>query len=163
MTDKDKENNKGTEETVMTVTGYDSRKTAEKYNLFKKLKAKIRMPYYYVPPCPYCGSVRTGRFVEYRRDTQDQYTEKMSLKNGELIQFVAKIDPEASFFCADCGTTWSEYAPMKWFTMEEIEEEKKKRGTAAYYTETIEEEKDERKHRKGGPILRLFAKFIGKI
>lgn len=129
-----------------------------------RFKHIMRMPYYYVPPCPKCKSVRTGRFVKFHSSVNDKYSSKMSLKNGELIQFTNRVDPEKQFFCLDCGCEWSEYSPIRWLTLEEIDKEKKKRSTDELLDNFIQNEEEEKaKPKKGGVIFNAFRGFIGHI
>ena len=49
---------------------------------------KIKRPYYYVPPCPVCGSRQTGRFTRSKDAYNDNWSIREALKNGkeELIE-----------------------------------------------------------------------------
>lgn len=135
---------------------------SKKSNPLKQIRNKVKVPYYYIPPCPRCKSVRTGRLMKYHRTTNDEYINKASLKNGELIKFVPEVDPDHDLFCADCGFTWSEYISVQWYTQDQIDEEKRKRGTISQLDDVIKEEKEEEKNQKHG-IVHSFAAFIGKI
>lgn len=129
-----------------------------------KLKRIIKVPYYYVPPCPECRSPRTGRFMKFHSSVNDKYSSKMSLKNGELINFTNRVDPNRQFFCLDCGCEWSEYSSIRWLTLEELDEEKKKRGTDELLDNFIENEhKEKEQPKKGGIILNAMKGFIGHI
>lgn len=134
-----------------------------KKNLIDKIKSVIRIPYYYVPPCPICGSVRTGRYVRIHSVVNDEYSNKMSLKNGELTKFTNSVDPDKQFFCSSCGAEWSELSSIKWLSLAQIDEEKKKRETGGLLDELLNEEKEEKKNRKGGPMGKLITGFIGHV
>ena len=63
--------------------------------------------YYDVPPCPKCGSYRTGRYIRYPRTKENaEYMIEQSLKHGEIIRFLEK-EPIKNAFCEDCGHRWS--------------------------------------------------------
>ena len=147
---------------VTDSTGSD-RLMKQKQNIVEFLKNHIRLPYYFVPPCPVCGSERTGRYVKFHSTVSDEYTTKMSLKNGELTQFTDRIDPEKTFFCVDCGAEWSEYAGVRWLSINEINEEKKKRATDSLLNNFIANEKEEKKKDKKTGISGLIRGFIGHI
>ena len=49
------------------------------------------MPYYYVPSCPKCGSVITGRFVRARNDNDADWIIDESLRHGEIVSPVPKV------------------------------------------------------------------------
>lgn len=89
---------------------------------------RIRFPYYYVPPCPACGSTETGRIVK-EPDTHEKYTMISSLKNGEIIMFDPAPEPVNNLFCLSCGHQWTGEVDMQMLTREQIRQEQKKRGT----------------------------------
>ena len=63
--------------------------------------------YYYVPPCPACGSRKTGRYVRQPLTAGDmRFVEVESLRSGELIRFAPRI-PEKNVYCEDCGHEWA--------------------------------------------------------
>lgn len=134
----------------------------KKKNIFKKLRGIIRLPYYFVPACPVCGSERTGRYVKFRSEFDDRNASKTTLKNGELIAFTNKVDTEANFFCLDCGCEWSEYSPVKLLSLEEIDKEKKKRCTNEMLDALIESEQEEKAKKKKG-IFSSIRGFIGHL
>ena len=130
-------------------------------NPFRKLKKIIRVPHYDIPPCPYCGSIRTGRIVKYHSNDNDDYITKSALKNGEIIKFAEEVDPDHDLFCSDCGFTWSEYVPLKWISLDDVKKAKYDRGTQPILEDMAAEERDEKKHEKKG-LFRSFIKFVGK-
>lgn len=98
-------------------------------------KIKMRYPYKYVPPCPKCGSKCTGRYVrEPLTETDMEYIELNSLKNGEIVRFVPK-EPTDNAFCVDCGHKWGCMITTRYFTKEQIEHEIDVRGTETAYQE----------------------------
>ena len=99
----------------------------------RKLSDMIPCLYYYVPPCPGCGSANTGRYVSKpimgtRADIR--YVKNESLKHGELIRLVDKV-PVANAYCEDCGKEWPEHIYARILPAYRVEEEKIKRGTVA--------------------------------
>lgn len=87
--------------------------------------------YYYVEPCPRCGSRKTGRYIKTPMRGSG-YTKKESLKAGELIRFASPV-PDNNGFCASCGYEWHTNVETKWWPSDRIEEEKAVRGTQALY------------------------------
>ncbi len=102
---------------------------------------EIPVDYYYIPPCPECGSKRTGRYMREPsipflegRDGKE-YTVKQCLKRGELVRFVPRRVPENNVFCADCGHEWKYDVRMSIVPRSRIEEEIRERGTIEAYEE----------------------------
>ena len=61
--------------------------------------------YYYVPPCPVCGSKNTGY---YKRMTDDSgWTSKEGLKHGEIVRETTEVT-DNNAFCEECGFEWSQ-------------------------------------------------------
>ena len=89
---------------------------------------KIRFPYYYVPPCPKCGSMETGRIVKQPGSHAD-YTMMASLKNGEIIMFDPSPSPTDNLFCLHCGNVWTGEVTLRMLSKSQISYEAKKRGT----------------------------------
>lgn len=88
----------------------------------------IRFPYYYVPPCPVCGSMETGRIVK-EPATHAEYTMQASLKNGEIIMFDPAPGPTGNLFCLSCGHQWTGEVSLRMLTLAQIRQEQKRRGT----------------------------------
>jgi hypothetical protein len=122
-----------------------------------KIRGFIRKPYYYVPPCPQCGSRATGRYV--RDSSSSDWVIEESLRHGELVRPAKGKENVA--FCLDCNYEWFEYIQMEWFTHEEIQEEKIARMTEPILQELKQERRAERKKEKGG--LFNYKKFNGKF
>lgn len=87
--------------------------------------------YHYVPPCPKCGSLKTGRF--YYVSTTYQQIEKMVAENmryGELskieIGFGNELDHNA--YCEECGAQWYTNIEKLPLTDERIQQEMENRG-----------------------------------
>ena len=107
---------------------------------------KLKMPYYYVPACPKCGSYITGRFVRARNDNDADWIIDESLRHGEIVSPVPKVLSE-NCFCCECNTTFSGNVEMKWLSMNELDAEKLKRDIYAIWQERHENE-DERKDKR---------------
>ena len=100
---------------------------------------KMRYPYKYIPPCPRCGSRCTGRYIKEPFTESDmEYIEYHSLKNGEIIRFAPK-EPTDNAFCVECGYRWGHTARTIYLTKQEIEKEIEERGTELAYNELKEE------------------------
>lgn len=94
--------------------------------------------YYYVPPCPSCGSRKTGRYVRQPLTAADmRYVETESLKNGELVRFAPRV-PEKNAYCEDCGHEWACGISARLVPRERIMEEQAARGSAARYAAYME-------------------------
>jgi len=92
----------------------------------------VRHPYYYIPPCPKCGSRRTGRYIKETRGSQ--YIEEESLRHGEIVRF-AMSEPVKNAFCVDCDYTWGCTPQLKFWTTDRIQEEIEARTTEEAYQE----------------------------
>ncbi len=126
----------------------------------KKIQETVKLPYYYVPPCPACKSPITGRYMKYMGETSSEWQVNESLRNGEIVEIVSVV-PEENCFCCACGHEWEEDIRMRLFTLEEIEQEKAFRGTNIALNERMKRIKEERMNDKGA--FRGFRRFIGKI
>lgn len=87
--------------------------------------------YHYVPPCPKCGSLRTGRF--FYVSTTYQKIERIIAENmryGELskIELGFGNELEHNAYCEDCGIQWYANIQELPLTDERIQQEMKKRG-----------------------------------
>ncbi len=112
--------------------------------------------YYYVPPCPMCGSRRTGRYVIEPRNAQDaRYTMEQSLAHGELIRFCAR-DPFRNCYCEDCGYEWPANIHGTWVDGNRVAEEMDARDTVARYA-AFEEENPKKKKTIFGKIFGFFS------
>ncbi len=122
-------------------------------------------PYYEVPPCPSCGSVRTGYFVKRaKKDIDNNWIIDNALKNGELISLVDSTQ-EDDFFCLNCDYTWPGVLGMQLKSREFIDQEATKRGTREILKEIQKDRgvnNGKPKQKKMGPIgavLRNFKNF----
>ena len=129
-------------------------------SFLKIIKKIIKRPYYYVSPCPVCKSRMTGRYIRLWRDTEAQWQINESLRNGELVRPVAELLPR-NCFCADCDYEWWENVELQFFSLEQIDEEKKARLTREILNERINEQRDfdRNDHRP----FKSIRNFIGKI
>lgn len=106
---------------------------------------EIKYIYYYVPPCPKCGSRRTGRYLKEPKLPADiRYTMVESLKNGELVRMSYKV-PENNAYCEDCGYEWPETIMAGFYTAQQINEEMQARGTVEAYSDYVEKHPKKRK------------------
>ena len=87
--------------------------------------------YHYVPPCPRCGSLKTGRFF-YVTNTAFgvEKTIADNLKYGELVRVVTGFGDELEYnaYCEDCGIKWMAKIEECKLTDERIAQECKDRG-----------------------------------
>jgi hypothetical protein len=96
----------------------------------KSIKDIIRLPYYYVRPCPACESRVTGYLLKDTPYSNDRFKDQVeALKHGEIVKVVPDV-PEENCYCLECGFTWQERVPLKMMPMSRIDEEKKERQTA---------------------------------
>ena len=116
----------------------------------------IRKPYYYIPPCPRCGSRMTGRYVVGNNTYDYEWMINESLRNGELIS-ITDFEPENNAYCADCDYEWESPVQLKMLSIEQINEEKRERHTGEILRVRYEEIKEENKN-KG-----MIARVIGRI
>ena len=109
--------------------------------------------YYYVPPCPACGSRITGRYVRRPSSKWDmEYVYEDSLKHGELVKMAERV-PIANAYCEECGNEWPQHLGLKILPAWQVEEEKKIRNTDAAYWNA---KKDARKK----PFWNRFTGFF---
>ncbi len=126
--------------------------------MMDKLNDIIRMPYYYVEKCPYCGSYVTGRYIKLHRKADAEWQIDESLKHGELVRTKAELIG-ANCFCLDCDRDFSAPVKMKMLSISEIKNEKLRRCT----NDILGERYNDEYHQKAKGLLGLFANFIGKL
>ena len=87
--------------------------------------------YHYVPPCPRCGSLKTGRYI----CLADTYSgiERIIGRNyqkGELTKIIHGFDnyEMPNLYCEECGIEWRGRVEELPLTNSRIIEESKKRG-----------------------------------
>lgn len=114
---------------------------------------KLKMPYYYVPSCPKCGSVITGRFVRARNDNDADWIIDESLRHGEIVSPVPKVLSE-NCFCCECNTTFTGDIEMKWLSLNELDKEKLNRDIYAIWQERKGDE--DNKGDKGSVLFKIM-------
>ena len=111
--------------------------------------------YYNVPPCPQCGSRRTGRYLRkpISIDPEDERSMvEKCLKHGELIRFSWMV-PIRNAYCEDCGHEWAQNIRVELVSPERIMEEAAARGTM----EELERYSENHKKRKKSVFGRIFG------
>ena len=104
---------------------------------------KLKKPYYYVPPCPNCGSLITGRFVKARNDYDADWLIDESLRHGEIVSPVPDVLSE-NCFCCDCNQTFTGIVKMQWMSLDELDEQKLKRDIYEIWQERISSQEQEK-------------------
>ena len=122
--------------------------------------------YHYVPPCPRCGSLKTGRFC-YVTNTAFG-VEKLvadNLKNGELSKVELGFGDELEYnaYCEDCGIRWMAKIEELKLTEERIAKESANRGISReMYTNMRDfkkiKKKEKRKEKKEIKLAKKEAK-----
>ena len=114
--------------------------------------------YYNIPPCPKCGSRRTGRYIREPsipliegRDSRD-YTIKECLLHGELVRLAPHV-PLNNAYCEDCGYEWKQDVRVSIVPRSRIDEEIEARGTMKAYNKYREENPKRKKT--------IFGKIFG--
>lgn len=87
--------------------------------------------YYYVPPCPVCGSRVTGQYKKLPK-RQVLYEMENHLKNGEIVLFVEQV-PISNAFCLKCHYTWPQIIETKIIGEKEIVQEIRARNVRPLY------------------------------
>lgn len=77
--------------------------------------------YYYVPPCPRCGSRKTGRYLRITFMNHGKSVEE-SLRHGEIAREVSTV-PYENCFCEDCDYEWHSRVLARMLTKAEYDEE----------------------------------------
>lgn len=103
--------------------------------------------YYYVPPCPECGSKATGRFLSVRERDQT-WALREALKNGELAQ-IAPSNAALNLFCIDCGHEWAGEVKMTFKMPASIAQERVDRHTDEILRSLDEENRKNKPKRFG--------------
>ena len=129
-------------------------------DLFTFVRGKIRVPYYYVPACPYCGCPATGRYVKMHLDTDTEWMINEALKNGELVKPLSEIG-ENNVFCLDCGHEWKYPISVRMISLDRLAEEKKKRLTVQILTQRLNEDRENEK--KNAVKFKGIRRFINNI
>ena len=133
-------------------------------NIFRIIHDNIRHPYYYVPPCPQCGSRMTGRYVKTHRNTTTDWVINDSLKHGELVKPLPELPIYKNSFCVECGHEWNASIRLIFPTNKQIMLEKEERRTIDILASRYDElRREERVSKKRGGILGIIPRYIGKI
>lgn len=106
--------------------------------IIEKIKTFIKVPYYYVPPCPCCHGFVTGRYVLSHNEKDDIWVTTEALKHGEIVEAVPEI-PENNAFCLECDFEWKQKVKTSWFSLSQIRHEKMVRFTHEILREKEEE------------------------
>lgn len=116
--------------------------------MFEKIKNLIKLPYYYVPECPNCGSIMTGRYMEKQRDENaNNWIMREGAKNGEIIALMKDIPKETNCFCVNCGAEFYYEIKTQLYTLDEIREERIRRKTHIIIDAIEKKEKEEAQKR----------------
>lgn len=121
----------------------------------------IKVPYYYVPPCPSCGSKMTGRYVKMHREVDDNYILETSLKNGEIISMQPEV-PAHNLFCAECGFEWTGDVEASMISLDEQKKERLARHTDEMLGEAIDDSRESNAESRKKPFYHL-RRFVGKL
>lgn len=93
--------------------------------------------YYYMPPCPVCGSEITGRYVSTPYIKKDSMVIE-SLKKGEIVELKKRV-PEKNAFCTSCGFQWKEEPRVVLINDDELDAEIARRKTELRLNDYIEQ------------------------
>lgn len=88
---------------------------------------EMKKTYYYVSPCPECGSRKTGRYVMPPVLYKD-YMMLESLRHGEIIKY-RNPEPLKNAFCLECSHEWIEHIVPRRITADEMADEIRERDT----------------------------------
>ncbi len=118
--------------------------------------------YTYVPPCPVCGSPRTGRYVRLTPLTEE-YSQLEALRYGEIIQPAGdKKHLEGELFCVACGNIWRGKVQKRRMSSLELACERNVRGTAQLYEiacRNVGKDPEQKPKKKG--LRKLFTFLTG--
>lgn len=92
-----------------------------------------------VPPCPKCGSCRTGRYVYYRGRFPERLCAQY-MKKGELIRTSSGLNMPRCF-CDDCGLEWYGETKTKLLSGKQIRERKENMGITGKEIEEVCDQK----------------------
>ena len=126
---------------------------------------KIKRPYYYVPPCPVCGSRQTGRFTRSKDAYNDNWSIREALKNGEYLTPIVDPPEDVNAYCLECEHIWKAEIEVLMLNKDEIRNEMKSRQTpGVVHALTLEKrEQDAEKSKHRGFIVDHIAKFVGHL
>ncbi len=92
---------------------------------------KIKKKYTFVPPCPRCGSLKTGYKVFCQTEKECNEAIYKGLLNGELVEGTLNFNDiygDTNLFCKSCGSRWFGKTEEKRLTFEEKMQERENRG-----------------------------------
>jgi hypothetical protein len=86
--------------------------------------------YHYVPPCPRCGSKKTGRFIYMVNINNADKVISSRMIKGELVQIVTGISETKyeNAYCDECGCEWHANIDILFLDKEKINKEMVARG-----------------------------------
>lgn len=122
------------------------------------LKKFIPCVYYFVPPCPACGSRVTGYYMKQELFNYS-WSKEEALKHGEIVKQVA-IVPEKNVFCETCGFEW--YYPVrcsivsKARVLQEINDRQLADDITQQKIDKIDQKEDEKKNHKFRHFVRIL-------
>ena len=125
-------------------------------------KLKVR-PYYYIPPCPYCESGMTGRYVKNHRYNDINYVITDALRHGELVKAVPEVPDYLNVFCVECKKEWHHDVKLSLISTDQLAEERRARYTEEILAERMDSELEALANKKAHPIWGTLTGFIGKI
>lgn len=126
--------------------------------LFKKATDGIKRNYNYVPPCPCCGSVMTGRYVKQHKFPKDNaWILEESFKNGEIVALVPEIGEDTAF-CFQCGYRWPARIQNVWLSRTEVNHERKIRNTDEIFESITDDGSDKKKKKLHTPLEGYFGR-----
>lgn len=121
----------------------------------------MRHLYYYVRPCPKCGSHRTGHYMR-NSVFGSTYSITSSLQHGEWVR-LADGDPINNCFCLDCGYEWPDIVETRFLDDDALQKEKQERGTLSAWVEVQRQENSrkmsETARRHHGFLRNLFPRL----
>lgn len=112
-----------------------------------------------------CNSWMTGHFIE--TDYVPEWVTNEALRHGEIVFVVDKV-PKENCVCIACRYTWEDEVPIKFLSIEKINEQKRLRYTNVIYNNRLEEERKSKEYvtKKGKVKIKkknFLARFIGPI
>ncbi len=120
----------------------------------------IRVPYYYVPPCPICGGWMTGRYIKMHRNVENEWAVKEALKNGELVKPVMHLPDDRDCICYICNISFDGPSKLKFISLRERNEERQRRNTDTILESIRGQTFSEPPKKK---LFGLVGRFVGKI
>lgn len=129
-------------------------------------EVKIKHLYVYVPPCPRCGSYKTGEYFSTTSISDAEKRIAWMMKKGTYVKYRLGFSnaDEPNFFCNNCGIEWMGNTTYKFLTKKEINEEKIKREINNEDIYRLENSKDisrkEKRKNKRKAVINKMAKMF---